>query len=71
MAAIALEREGRDLRSGSQQSISLPQEHGVDLPGTHFIISMVVPLTEVSFAGHSHCPADTGQHTWGAEPLQP
>lgn len=40
-------------RGGGQQSITPSWEHSIDLPGTHFIITIVIPFTEVPFAGHS------------------
>lgn len=69
----APEREGRGSRGGGQQSVTPSWEHSIALPGTHFIITIVVPLTEVPFARHSplSCLPGAGQHTWGAEPLQP
>lgn len=37
----------------AQKSVSLPQEHSVDLRGTHFIITMVIHLTKVPLAACS------------------
>lgn len=62
MTATAQRGRGR-----SQQSISLPRQHSVALPGTHFTSSMLTP----SQRSPSTVLPGTGQHAWGAEPLQP